>query len=143
MTPWRRCCTQRRAGGGRRGRRDRASANSMRTTPDTLVEMAIDRPSYSRPASPLWGHETELALANFDVSGQPLPIEVVHALAAIKREAATVNGDGADGEQATRFSAIAAAAAEVEVGAHDEHFLIDIFQTGSGTSTNMNVNEVI
>ena len=110
---------------------------------DTLVEMAIDPPSHSRPASPLWGHETELALANFDVSGQPLPIEVVHALAAIKAEAAAVNGEGADGDEAARFAAIAVAAAEVEAGAHDEHFLIDIFQTGSGTSTNMNVNEVV
>ena len=112
---------------------------------DTLVHMAIDRPSRSRPASPLWGHETELALSNFDVSGQPLPIEIVHALAAIKAEAAVVNGVAAEGESesATKFAAIAAAAAQVEAGEHDEQFLIDIFQTGSGTSTNMNVNEVV
>jgi len=105
--------------------------------------MAIDRPAHARPASPLWGRETELALANFDVSGQPLPIEVVRALAAIKAEAAAVNGANAGGEAAARFDAIAAAAALVEAGEFDDHFLIDIFQTGSGTSTNMNVNEVV
>jgi fumarate hydratase, class II len=105
--------------------------------------MAIERPSHVRPASPLWGHETELALANFDVSGQPLPIEVVHALAAIKVQAALVNGADATGADATRFAAIAVSAATVESGEHDDQFLIDIFQTGSGTSTNMNVNEVV
>ncbi len=100
----------------------------------------------NRPAEPLWGHETELALANFDVSGRPLPIEVVHALAAIKVDAAEVNGARLDpdgGEVAQRFRAIAEAAARVEVGEFDDHFLIDVFQTGSGTSTNMNVNEVV
>ncbi len=95
------------------------------------------------PSQPLWGHETELALANFDVSGQPLPIEVVHALAAIKADAALVNGADLVGDDAARFVAIAVAALAVESGAYDEHFLIDIFQTGSGTSTNMNVNEVV
>lgn len=97
----------------------------------------------NRPSQPLWGHETELALANFDVSGQPLPIEVVHALAAIKVDAAIVNGADLVGDDAARFAAIAVAASTVESGAYDEHFLIDIFQTGSGTSTNMNVNEVV
>lgn len=95
------------------------------------------------PSQPLWGHQTDLALANFDVSGQPLPIEVVHALAAIKFDAANVNGVDAIGDDADRFAAIAVAASAVESGEFDEHFLIDIFQTGSGTSTNMNVNEVI
>ena len=100
----------------------------------------------SRPAQPLWGHETELALANFDVAGRPLPIEVVHALAAIKSEAAIVNealADGADSEARRRFDAIRVAASRVESGEFDDQFLIDIFQTGSGTSTNMNVNEVV
>jgi len=110
---------------------------------DTLVGMANDPSSQSRPASPLWGHETELALANFDVSGQPLPIAIVHALAAIKAEAAAVNGARKTGDDAPRFAAIAVAAARVEAGEFDDHFLIDIFQTGSGTSTNMNVNEVV
>ncbi|MCU1397341.1 MAG: fumarate lyase [Acidimicrobiales bacterium] len=97
-----------------------------------------------RPAEVLWGRETELALANFDVSGRPLPIEVVHALAAVKSEAAVINGAAAadiDGQR--RFEAIRVAADRVEAGEFDDQFLIDIFQTGSGTSTNMNVNEVV
>ena len=103
--------------------------------------MPIDRPAVTR-----WGHETESALANFDVSGRALPIEIVHALAAIKVEAAAVNGvrlDPSAGAVARRFVAIAAAAAQIEAGVHDGQFLIDVFQTGSGTSTNMNVNEVV
>lgn len=95
------------------------------------------------PSQPLWGHQTELALANFDVSGLPVPIEVVHALAAIKVDAALVNGTDAVGDDIARFVAIAEAASAVESGKYDEHFQIDVFQTGSGTSTNMNVNEVI
>lgn len=99
--------------------------------------------STNGPLQPLWGHETELALLNFNVSGLPLPIEVVHALAAIKVDAAIVNGADAVGEDIARFAAIAAAATAVESGEYNEHFLIDVFQTGSGTSTNMNVNEVV
>ena len=95
-----------------------------------------------RPDHPLWGHETELALQNFDVSGRPLPLPVIHALAAVKAEAAAVNGARL-GDPDGRFAAIAAAAGAVESGEHDEQFLIDVFQTGSGTSTNMNVNEVV
>jgi len=95
------------------------------------------------PSQPLWGYQTELALANFDVSGRPLSIEIVHALAAIKADAAFINGTDAVGEDVSRFAAITAAASAVESGEYDEHFLIDVFQTGSGTSTNMNVNEVI
>ncbi len=99
--------------------------------------------STNGPSQPLWGHQTELALLNFNVSGLSLPIEVVHALAAIKVDAAIVNGADAVGEDIARFAAIAAAAAAVESGEYNEHFLIDVFQTGSGTSTNMNVNEVV
>jgi len=92
----------------------------------------------------LWGRETGLAIDNFPISGRPLPPEVIHALAGIKAEAALVNAGidetTLDGEVA---AAIAAAAAEIESGALDDQFPIDIFQTGSGTSTNMNVNEVI
>ena len=97
------------------------------------------------PSKPLWGRETELALANFDVSGEPLPIEIVHALAALKAAAANFNGAAATGGEDARrkFAAIRDAAASVQRGDHDDQFLIDIFQTGSGTSTNMNVNEVV
>lgn len=95
------------------------------------------------PSQPLWGAQTELAIANFDVSGSPLPIEVVHALAAIKSDAAIINGVDAVGDDVARFAAIATAASAVESGEYNQQFLIDVFQTGSGTSTNMNVNEVV
>ena len=95
------------------------------------------------PSQPLWGEQTELALANFQVSGVPLPIEVVHALAAIKADAAIINGADSVGEDIARFAAIATAASAVESGEYNQQFLIDVFQTGSGTSTNMNVNEVV
>ncbi len=100
----------------------------------------------TRPPNPLWGKETELALANFQISGQALPIAVVHALADIKAEAAAVNlavHVDPSAEQQRRAAAITVAARAVADGGYDDHFLIDIFQTGSGTSTNMNVNEVI
>ena len=97
-----------------------------------------------RPSRQLWGKETSLALDNFPVSGRPLPIEVIHALAAIKAEAAVVNVELATTTVTREIAdAIAAAAAEVESGVHDDQFLIDVFQTGSGTSSNMNVNEVV
>jgi fumarate hydratase class II len=98
----------------------------------------------ARPARARWGKETELAIGNFPVSGRTMPIAIVHALAAIKAEAATVNRElgvaGVDGDTA---AAITAAADEVAAGAWDDQFPLDVFQTGSGTSTNMNVNEVI
>ncbi|MEO6123233.1 MAG: class II fumarate hydratase [Ilumatobacteraceae bacterium] len=99
-----------------------------------------------RPEHPLWGKETELALANFPVSGRPLPIEIVHALADIKVEAALVNLDlmvEPTSQAHERAEAISTAARAVAAGDHDDQFMIDIFQTGSGTSTNMNVNEVV
>ena len=71
--------------------------------------MAIDEPT-----QPLWGPQTDLALANFNVSGLPLPIEIVHALAAIKADAAVINGVGQVGDDSARFAAIAVAASSVE-----------------------------
>ncbi len=94
------------------------------------------------PASALWGAQTARAVENFPVSGQGIPPEVVHALAALKSAAAQVNAR-LGGLDADRAAAISAAADEVAQGRHDDHFPIDIFQTGSGTSTNMNVNEVV
>ena len=95
-------------------------------------------------SEPLWGRETGLAIDNFPISGQPLPLPVIHALAGIKAEAAAVNatitGSAVDARAA---EAIVAAAARIEAGELDDQFPIDVFQTGSGTSTNMNVNEVI
>jgi fumarate hydratase class II len=90
----------------------------------------------------LWGGETTKAVANFPVSGERVPVGVVRWLAAIKGAAARVNADlgKLDPELAGR---IASAADAVAAGDHDDQFPIDVFQTGSGTSTNMNANEVI
>src|SRR5437764_5666709 len=90
----------------------------------------------------LWGGETSKAVENFPVSGERVPASVVHWLGRIKGAAARTNAELGllDGEVAER---IAAAADEVADGAHDDQFPIDVFQTGSGTSSNMNANEVI
>ena len=92
----------------------------------------------------LWGTQTDLAVGNFPIAHRPLDVRVAHALAAIKRHAAAVNaGLGVPGLTPEVAAAIAAAARRVESGELDDQFPIDVYQTGSGTSTNMNVNEVI
>src|ERR671925_1898798 len=90
----------------------------------------------------LWGAETRKAVANFPVSGEPIPVPVARWLGRIKAAAARVNADLEllDAEKAER---IAAAADRVAAGELDDQFPIDVFQTGSGTSSNMNANEVI
>ena len=90
----------------------------------------------------LWGGETDKAVANFPVSGEPIPASVAHWLGRIKAAAARANADLGllDAEMAGR---IAAAADRVAAGEFDDQFPIDVFQTGSGTSSNMNANEVI
>src|ERR687892_1245486 len=90
----------------------------------------------------LWGEETRKAVANFTVSGEPIPVSVAHWLGRIKGAAARVNAELGllDSEKAER---IAAAAERVASGELDDQFPIDVFQTGSGTSSNMNANEVI
>src|SRR5689334_2849565 len=90
----------------------------------------------------LWGGETTKAVANFPVSGETVPVSVVRWLAQIKAAAARVNAELEllDADLAER---IAAAADRVAAGEFDDQFPIDVFQTGSGTSTNMNANEVI
>ena len=94
------------------------------------------------PADALWGAQTARAVDNFPISGQPVPPGVVHALALVKGAAAQVNAELGVIDQA-RAEAIQAAAEAVAAGRHDDQFPIDVFQTGSGTSTNMNVNEVL
>src|SRR6266571_4940843 len=91
---------------------------------------------------PLWGGETAKALANFPVSGEPIPVPVARWLGRIKGAAARVNAELGllDADKAER---IAAAAARIAGGEYDDQFPIDVFQTGSGTSSNMNANEVI
>ena len=90
----------------------------------------------------LWGGETDKAVANFPVSGEPIPASVAHWLGRIKAAAARANGDLGllDAEMAGR---IAAAGDRIAAGEFDDQFPIDVFQTGSGTSSNMNANEVI
>ena len=94
------------------------------------------------PADALFGASTQRAVLNFPISGQPMPRRFLRALALVKQAAAETNGALGllEPDVAT---AIAAAAGEVAGGAHDDQFPIDIYQTGSGTSTNTNMNEVV
>jgi fumarate hydratase class II len=96
----------------------------------------------TRERTQLWGGETEKAVANFPVSGEPIPVPVARWLGRIKAAAARVNAELGllDAEVAER---IASAADRVAAGEFDDQFPIDVFQTGSGTSSNMNANEVI
>jgi fumarate hydratase, class II len=94
------------------------------------------------PEKQLWGGETSKAVENFPISGETVPLPVVHWLARIKGAAAAVNGEL--GLLPRRKAArIEKAAGEIAAGRHDGQFPIDVFQTGSGTSTNTNANEVI
>jgi fumarate hydratase, class II len=90
----------------------------------------------------LWGGETEKAVDNFPVSGDPVKLEVIHWLGRIKAAAARVNGELGllDADVAERVSQ---AADRVASGEFDDQFPVDAFQTGSGTSSNTNANEVI
>ena len=97
------------------------------------IEVAADR---------YWGAQTQRALLHFPIGDRRMPMDVVHALAGVKEAAARVNQRrGRLAPDVAR--AIAAAAAEVRAGQLDDHFPLTIYQTGSGTQTNMNVNEVI
>lgn len=94
------------------------------------------------PADRLWGAQTQRSLQNFDISGERQPREVIRALAQVKRASATVNHALGllDGK---KKDAIVAAAQEVIEGRHPDEFPLVVWQTGSGTQTNMNLNEVI
>ncbi len=107
----------------------------VRMEKDSMGEMAV-------PEQALYGAQTARAVENFPISGLRFSRPFLRALGQIKQQAALVNGELGLLDQ-ERAAAIAAAAAEVADGALDEHFVLDIFQTGSGTSTNMNANEVI
>jgi fumarate hydratase, class II len=102
---------------------------------DSMGEMEV-------PADALYGASTQRAVLNFPISGQRMPRRFLRALALIKLAAAETNAGLGLIDTATA-DAIAAAAAEVVEGRYDEHFPIDIYQTGSGTSTNTNMNEVL
>jgi len=107
----------------------------FRTEKDSMGELKV-------PADALWGAQTQRAVNNFPVSGLRMPREFIRALGLIKATAAEVNA-GLGLLQPAVAAAVATAALEVAEGKHDDQFPIDVFQTGSGTSSNMNANEVI
>ncbi len=111
------------------------STEEFRSEQDTMGAVRV-------PAAAKWGAQTQRAVENFPVSGRPIERELVHALGAVKAAAAEVNADLGVLQRDTA-AAIAAAAQEVAEGRWDDHFPVDVFQTGSGTSSNMNANEVI
>jgi len=111
------------------------SDDGFRIEHDTMGEVRV-------PASARWGAQSQRAVDNFPVSGMALEPSLVRALARIKGTAAMVNAELGVIEPDVA-EAIAAAAGEIEEGGHLDHFPIDVFQTGSGTSSNMNANEVI
>ena len=108
---------------------------TTRTERDTFGPIEV-------PADKLWGAQTQRSLQNFDISGEQQPREIIRALAQIKRSSAIVNHAlGLQDEKKTQ--AIVAAADEVIAGQHADEFPLVVWQTGSGTQTNMNVNEVL
>jgi fumarate hydratase class II len=111
------------------------STDDFRVEHDTMGEVRV-------PATARWGAQTQRAVENFPVSGRPVEVELIHALGAIKAAAAETNAE-LGVLPADVASAIATAAEEVAAGRWDDEFPVDTFQTGSGTSTNMNANEVI
>ena len=114
---------------------------TMSTTATTRLERDTFGPIEVR-ADRLWGAQTQRSLQNFDISGERQPVELIQALAQIKRSSALVNQ--ALGLQDTKKAdAIVAAADEVIAGKHPDEFPLVVWQTGSGTQTNMNVNEVL
>ncbi len=112
-----------------------AADRPTRVERDTFgpIEVPVDR---------LWGAQTQRSLLNFDISGERLPREIIHALARVKRASAVVNQRLGLLDEA-RMRAIVAAADEVLAGQHPDEFPLVVWQTGSGTQTNMNLNEVI
>ena len=116
-------------------KRAETSRQKMRIEHDSMGELAV-------PADALWGAQTQRAMDNFRISGRPMPPAFVHALALVKAAAAVVNGHLGLLDRG-RADAIMEAATAIAGGAHADQFPIDRYQTGSGTSSNMNANEVI
>ncbi len=111
------------------------SDSGYRIEKDSMGEMRV-------PDWALWGASTQRAVENFPISGRGVPAEVVHAFGHLKAACAKVNKDL--GKLPPELAkAIIDAADQVAAGQHDKHFVVDVFQTGSGTSSNMNANEVI
>ncbi|MEU8901125.1 class II fumarate hydratase [Nocardia sp. NPDC048505] len=110
-------------------------SQQFRVEHDTMGEVQV-------PVHALWRAQTQRAVDNFPISGRGLERAQIRALGLLKAACATVNRDLGLLDQ-DKADAIVAAAAEIAAGAHDDQFPIDVFQTGSGTSSNMNANEVI
>ena len=113
----------------------RRSRGNVRTEHDSMGALQV-------PADALWGAQTQRAKDNFHLSGRPMPAAFVRALALVKAAAAVVNGHLGLLDPA-RADAIMEAATAIAGGAHADQFPVDRYQTGSGTSSNMNANEVI
>ena len=111
------------------------SEPKVRIERDSMGELRV-------PADALWGAQTQRAVQNFPLSGLRMPRAFIRALGLIKEAAALANQELGELD-ATVAAAIAKAAREVAEGRHDAQFPVDVFQTGSGTSSNMNANEVI
>jgi fumarate hydratase class II len=110
-------------------------SNEFRIESDSMGDLNV-------PADALWGPQTQRAVENFPISGQTMPREFIRALGLVKEAAAIANLELGLLDEA-RATAIINAARTVSSGRVDAHFPVDVFQTGSGTSTNMNANEVI
>jgi fumarate hydratase class II len=111
-------------------------SQQFRIETDTMGEMKV-------PSERLWGAQTQRSLENFKIGADRMPLELIHALALVKRAAAQVNLDLGKFKDTASAKAIIAAADEVIAGDLDAEFPLVVWQTGSGTQTNMNVNEVI
>ena len=112
-----------------------SSPGTFRTERDSMGELKV-------PADALWGAQTQRAVENFPISGRGMPRGFIRAVALIKQAAAEANAR-LGLLDAVIANAISRACEQVARGAYDSQFPIDVFQTGSGTSTNMNANEVI
>jgi fumarate hydratase class II len=110
-------------------------ASGTRTERDSLGVVEV-------PADRYWGAQTQRALNNFPIGDHPMPLEVVHAYGLLKRACAEANG-ATGGLPAWKAELIASVSDEVAAGSLDDHFPLGIWQSGSGTPTHMNVNEVI
>lgn len=109
--------------------------NTVRSEKDSMGAIDV-------PADKLWGAQTQRSLEHFRISTEKMPTSLIHALALTKRAASKVNEDlGLLSEE--KASAIRQAADEVLAGQHDDEFPLAIWQTGSGTQSNMNMNEVL
>src|SRR4051812_17693386 len=116
-----------------------------RTLADTVAGMRVEHDTMGEvlvPDDARWGAQTQRAVDNFPISGERIARDLIGALASIKGASATINGrlGVLDKDMA---KAIHDAAADVSRGPYDDQFPIDVFQTGSGTSSNMNMNEVV